>query len=1161
MKKNRNEDYPGRWVCLKKILLVMKLMCVCTLMLFLQASGITYSQKKVNLNVENVSMLDVIQELRKQTGFKFFFNHNELKKVNDVSAKFVEEDLERVLDALLREVNFAYRIEQGVIIITPLSVKDEVKDGYRVVGFVTDEHDKPMPGVTVILKGTSAGTATNNKGYFGFTLPMKKGRLLFTFVGYKSQEIPFEIPCDTVRIKMKEDMEAIDEVVVRAYGTQNKREVVSSISSVTAEEMKELPSASILSMLQGRLAGVNIVNQSGAPGSASVVAVRGFNSLLVDGASDGQPLYVIDGVPMHSFVSPVTGTNTLADIDPSMIESVEVLKDAAAASIYGSRAGNGVILITTKKGRAGDAKFSVNISYTGSKMMETPLQTGGRLERWYKILKIRNTMDKAYDSKKKVSYWPLGYTSVYENKSGVYDGFWQDGHKTEGLDNKMLQDSLNPFYNNQTNWWKHVFRTGKVINGNVQASGGSDRFQYMIGGGFYTEDGIMLNSSYSRVSLNLNLTAQPTEKLRLDARVYGAYMDRSLNVNNGLNHGRFEGMIVSPSGMSTLISNDEELQKQWLEKTNETVVRSDDYRGMGSVFMQYTPVKGLDLSWKGSIDLSQANRNSFKPSFLNAKTLENVSEGQVSRKIYLSSEVLLRYKTSIKEKHNLEILLGMDVNKDQVFFIKGEGRGQASDYIYYYNAAFNLPIVNDGTESSPDWRSLTSYNSDFREKAMVSYFGRFGYNYKQRYLFEGTLRRDGSSTFGEDHKWATFPSVAVGWAFSEEKFMDNFYWLDWGKIRASYGTSGQIFTDEYLAHGLMQNNKSFFMGQAGMSPATPISPDLTWEKSEQYNIGLDFDMFDYRLSLKLDYYYKYTSALIYSVDLPGNMLIGTKRTENAMEVSNEGLELELKADVLREKELRWRIRFNVARNWNRFEKSYSGKDMVGAGLVVGRSINGMYVYIDDGYYQSEDEVPVYYDLLGNEKYMGSLSTQYGVSGYVGTQKIRDLNGDGRISDGDMAYCGSPAPLAHGGWANELSWRNFSLNLLFNFVLGRDMINTAKATGSNYTDLRKLDYWKKPGDETNLPKIGAQIYPKVRSNIENVHSVSLKQITLGYDLPKKMAKKAGFNGVRFFGTIENLFYLSNYSGMNPELVDVYKGIDNGTQYPLSRKMTLGLTLNF
>lgn len=1132
----------------------------CCFTLSLSATSLA-QQEKVSLSMKNVAVQKLFDEIQRQTNLYFLFNMEQVKQLGEISVVADDETVESVLNNVFKNSVLTYIFSGNMIIVRPREMSEDEKKSLRVKGFVRDEKKQPMPGVTVKVVGVPVGTATNEKGWFAIDLPMLKGALEFSFIGYKKQQVNFTEKTDTLQIVMQEDVSDLDEVVVRAYGTQNKREVVSSISSVTAEEMKELPSASILSMLQGRLAGVNIVNQSGAPGSAAVVAVRGFNSLLVDGASDGQPLYVIDGVPMHSFVSPVTGTNTLADIDPSMIESVEVLKDAAAASIYGSRAGNGVILITTKKGRAGDAKFLVNVSYTGSKMMETPLQTGGRLERWYAILDQRNTILNAYDSKNKMNYWPLGYESVYENKSGTYDGFWKDGHKTDGLDNKMLQDSLNPFYNNQTNWWNHVFRTGKVINANVQASGGTERILYMVGGGYYTEDGIMLNSKYARASLNINISARPTEQLRLDARVNGSYIDRSLNINNALNHGRFEGMMVSPSGMSTLLSNDPELQEQWLEKTNASVVRSDDYRGMGSLFLQYTPIKGLELSWRGSIDLSQSNRNSFKPSFLNTKLKENISEGQINRKIYISSEVLLKYKASIKEKHNLEVLLGMDVNKDQIFYIKGEGRGQASDYIYYYNSALNLSLVNDGTESNPKWRSLRNYDSDFREKAMVSYFARFGYNYKQRYLFEGTLRRDGSSTFGEDHRWATFPSIAAGWAFSEEKFMDRFYWLDWGKLRASYGTSGQIFTKEYLAHGLMQNDKKFFNGQSGMSPATPISPDLTWEKSEQYNLGLDLDMFDYRLTMKLDYYYKYTSALIYMVNLPGNMLIGTKRTENAMELSNEGLELELKADILRDKAVKWRVRFNVARNWNRFEKSYTGKDMVGSGLVVGRSINGMYVYIDDGYYQSEDEVPVYYDLNGNEKYMGNRSTQYGVSGYVGRQKIRDLNGDGRISDADKAYCGSPAPLAHGGWANELSWRNFSLNMLFNFVLARDMINLAEASGSNYTDLRKRDYWKKPGDNTKLPRLGDDVYTNIRSNIETVHSISLKQITLGYDVPKKISKQAGFSAIRFFGTIENLFYLSNYSGKNPELIDVYSGIDNGSQYPLPRKFTLGLTLNF
>lgn len=302
-------------------------------------------------------------------------------------------------------------------------------------------------------------------------------------------------------------------------------EVVSAISKVTADEMKELPTASLVNMLQGRLAGVNVVNQSGAPGSAQMVAIRGYNSLMTKGASDGQPLYVIDGVPMHSFVSPVSGTNTMADIDPAMIESVEVLKDAAAASIYGSRAGNGVILITTKKGKVGDAKFSANVSYSVAQLMEYPLQLGGRMERWIEILQTRNKRDAIVDSKTRNRIWPTSYNQVYQAWSGIYDGFWGNGRTAVSIAAR-IQDSLNPYYNNQTNWWKYVFRTGKIINANVQATGGSERFQYMVNAGYYTETGIAVNSSYGRVSLSSNLTAKPTKKLDMDIRIHLSYMDK-----------------------------------------------------------------------------------------------------------------------------------------------------------------------------------------------------------------------------------------------------------------------------------------------------------------------------------------------------------------------------------------------------------------------------------------------------------------------------------------------------------------------------------------------------------------------------------------------------------------------------------------------------------
>lgn len=1085
----------------------------------------------------------------------------DIKQVVEIPA--LRANIEDVLKAVLGE-RFSYQFIGKTIIISPASADPQVnKKSVRLKGFVYDEKKIPMPGVTIQVVGTSVGTVSINNGWFAIDLPILKGKLKFSFVGYKDQEIEFTEKTDTLHIYMKEDVSNLDEVVVRAYGSQKKREVISAISRVTAEEMKELPTASLVNMLQGRMAGVMVVNQSGAPGSAQMVAIRGYNSLMTSGASDGQPLYVIDGVPMHSFVSPVSGTNTMADIDPAMIESVEVLKDAAAASIYGSRAGNGVILITTKKGRAGEAKFSANVSYSASQLMAYPEQVGGRMERIINLERLKNDRGAMYDYTTRKWSWPTSYEDVYEAFSGTYDGFWGNGHLQQKISD-YLQDSLNPYFNNSTNWWKYVYKTGKILNANLQASGGSERMQYMVGAGYYEETGIAINSSYGRYNLSSNLTAKPTKGLDLNVRLYLAYTNKDRDTRNLMSHNRFEVITADPSSTSTLLSNSSEVEAEWLRNANAKKDKSDAYRAMGSVYLQYAFWKGFSLTGSASVDFSQSNSNIFSPSWLDASSWEeNRSEGSISRSITVLGNVLLRYNKSFKEKHNLEVLLGMDINKEQYHYINGHGRGGPSDNIYYYNPNINQPIKNHGYGDYENWESMTSYYSDFREKTMLSYFTRVGYNYKQRYLVEGTLRRDGSSTFGEDHRWATFPSVAVGWAFSEEPFMRWASWLDWGKLRASYGTSGQIFTDEYLAHGLMSVDSDAFMENNGMIPNTMISPDLTWEKSEQYDIGLDLDMFDYRLKMKLDYYYKLTSSLIYNVELPGTILLAGARTENAMELSNEGIELELEADILRNHAVLWRTKFNISRNWNRFEKSYDGKDK--DGLIIGRPTSGLMVYAEDGFYDSDDEVPINWKIDGSQEYLGtSVDPMTGTSGMVGRQKLLDLNGDGRIGTDDMYYVGTAQPLAYGGWVNELTWKNFSLNMLFNYALGRSMINMRPKSiyqtviNVNPTD---MDFWEKPGDDADYPFFGYDFEMQTDKRVEKVHSVSLKQLTVGYDVAKKVSKKIGFSGIRFFVTMENLFYLSNYSGENPEVVDVYKGIDSGSAYPLPRKYSIGLTLNF
>ena len=1143
---------------------------MCGLVLSLSAT-VRAQDQMVTLKVDGMAFTKVISELKRQTQLDFFYSFNEVD-VNRVISLDVKNEK---IDAVLRQIlgnGFSWEYIDNMVIIKPVLLNEPEKKSVRVKGFVLDTKKQPLPGVTVKVVGISIGTATNQKGWFAIDLPLQKGVLEFSFVGFKKQQVNFTEKTDTLRIVMQEDISDLEEVIVRAYSTQNKKEVVSSIATITAEEMKELPAASVLSMLQGRLPGLNIVNQSGAPGSAADVAIRGYNSLLNiasqgKGATDNQPLYVVDGMPMQSFVSPQTGTNTLADLDPSMIESVSVLKDASAASIYGSRAANGVILITTKKGKSGYSQFSVNVSYTISKMLEYPEQTGGRMERWIKMLWDKKKVSSYYENGYVV--YPTSYEGVFKRSGAVYDQWWGNGEREKASSNAMYQDSLNPFYNNQTNWYKYATRTASVKNINIQASGGTEKMQYMLGAGYYTETGIMLNSNYARANFMSNVTVKPTNELRVDGRVYLAYMDRSFN-SGSMVANRYEGMTVKPSQQSTLLVGGGIVEDEWLKVMNGSRSRTDDYRLMGSLLVEYELYKGLSLSASGMVDYTQGNTNEFTPSTLDAAYHENRSEGGIRRNVSLATEELLRYKTSIREKHNIELLLGLNVTKEQVFYISGSGKRGISDYVYYYPKSIEGGVHDYGTKTNPKPRALTTYLSDFREKAMVSYFGRIGYNYDRRYLFEFTYRRDGSSTFGEGHRWADFPSYAIGWAFSEEKFIKNWtaHWLDWGKVRASYGTSGQIFSDEYLAYGLMISSGSF-NGVSAVGSGKSIAPNLTWEKTWQYNMGLDLDMFKNRLGIKFDYYYKYTKDLLYDVFVPGSIYPANSQMRNAMEVSNEGIEFDLQADIFRETTVKWRTKLNLSRNWNRFEKSYNERDP-GLNMIQGKPLNVFFVYDDHGYYQNESEVPVYYDIEGNAVYLAGsdswskVNVVSGVSNLVGTPKFRDIDGDGFTGSGDLIPYGTTLPQAHGGWVNEITWKNFDLNVLFNITLARHMINSNTRSLHEgkpvFVDLRKVSFWSKEGDKADFGRIGTYM-GSLRSKVEKVNSVSLKQITLGYDVPKPIARKFKFSEVRFFVTGENIFYKSNYSGANPEVISVYSGVDDGGQYPLPQKWTIGLTLKF
>ena len=1175
MKKNEEVSPSPGWGW-RKNFRVMKLCLLLTLFSVMQTVAATYAQNtRLDLNVKDATIERVMNSIRGQSEFSFFYDDAAIEKISNITLNLKNATVEEVMTRCLEGTGFSFRIlDKTIILFRENRGQQDVKE-YIVKGKVVNEKNEPMPGVTIRVDGTSIGVASDVDGNFTLRLPMEKGTLIFSFVGYKDKKVNYA-GTKSLTVKMEENVAALDEVQVVAYGSQKKRTMVSAISSVKADDIKELPTHSLENLLQGHMAGVEVNNMSGAPGGGgAVVAIRGYNSFFVDGEGEdrnmGTPLYVVDGVPMQAFTSPITGTNTLSDIDPSMIESIEVLKDAASAAIYGSRAGNGVILITTKKGRAGQAKFSANVSYSASWLPKTPVLTGGRAERMWHLMGYRNTVTPYQDEN---GHWkmPTSIDEVYNYKgqyAPVYDWFRGDGSHANNA--YALQDSLNPFYNNSTDWWRYAFHTAKVLNANLQASGGSEKFRYMLGAGYYKEEGIQYGSDYERVNVMTNLMAQPTKRVMLENQISLSYTDRSRGGNSGSGR-KIEGLSVSPNRQSSLLPGSDYIKGVMLERLNTMIEKNHGYAARYNLVLDYEIIKNMHLRITGGLDYSQQNQNHFEPSTLDKNTHYSVSKGDIGRNLSILNENLLSYNFSIKKDHNFDILLGLSFQKDQSYRNAGSGTGGPNDDIHYvgdnWGGANGLLQLSD-----TKYRSAFTYESDFTEERLNSYFGRLTYNFREKYMFETTVRRDGSSVFGENVRWATFPSVAAGWAFSEEPFLKSFYWLSFAKIRVSWGRSGQKFYQPYLSQGLVTGGENW-MGRRSMMPDMSggmINRSLTWEETDQYDVGLDLNFLDYRLKLTCDYYYRYTKGQLQKVDLPGDIHYHDSQWQNALAVSNEGLELELTADIFRETAVKWRMKVNASRNWNRFEKSSDGFDF--GNSIIGKPLYQIRAYKTEGYYNSLDEVPLTYMSNGQIRPLTGGTAANGLF-FGGMRKIADLNGNGTVNQSDMYLAASPLPQAYGGIVHELTWKQFDLNMLFSYSIGRHIIRVyddshlgPSEESPILSDLSKINYWQGPGDDNaDYPAIqnytnSVQYDGQYDTDIENVHMIRLKQLTLGYNLHERWAKKIGLSGARLFVTAENLFLLTNYKGLDPEIVSIFSGIDNLGGYPLPRKFTVGLTVNF
>lgn len=1181
MKKNGETCYLPRGGCVKKWLFLMRNFLVIFLMstMSLYANQMALAQK-VSIKVSNVDLKGVIEAIERQTKLGFLYNEREVKLVKNLSLDVKDMEVAKVLDMVLKGTKLVYSIDEETILISVAKsvANDTVKaPKERVIrGRVTDTKKEPLAGVSVYIKGTTRGVATDANGKYELVLASPKDIVLvYSFIGMKMKEVPLKDQ-NEINVVLEDEVSDLDEVRVIAYGKTTKREATGAMASIKGEDLISVPTSNLSSLLQGRVAGLDVSNLSGAPGTGGTATIlRGYNTLDAEQRDFSSPLWVVDGVPITNMNSSLTGTNALAELDPESIESIEVLKDAAATSMYGSRAANGVILVTTKRGKNGERSIRASVSYSWSYIPQYPTVFAGKESRDYKLKALRNYRQ-AYLNGDGEPIYPTSYKDVYGKSQGIYDYFWGYGNERGANYIDQLQDSLNPFYNNSTNWFKRFFQTGKVLTANVQSLYGTDRFNSSVGAGFYDETGILKNSGFTRFNFMTNLGFKPSDRFNVDVHLSLAYARRRRNQGESSNQIRGEGENLvnipgAPFETSPFLPASSVVEDYVLNSQEGIKEKNEDLFGRLSVALTYNITDWLRVSSTNSIGYSLSKQNKFTPMELNSDNRTQTQGAFLENRVLLT-ENLLVFNKQFKD-HKVEALAGVSSQLDEEHVVGGQAAGGPNNQVHY--AAGGWPSLD---ESGTKPRALQSYSSNYEKDVMVSFLGRLTYSYKQRYIFGASVRRDGSSKFGKGKPWGTFPAVSAAWVFSDESFMDNFGWLDFGKLRGSWGETGTQFTSRYLAYGALSTGY-VFMGNATVVPEAAnglLNPDLSWETTGQYNIGFDLDFLNYRLNVVFDYYNRYTDDMMYAVTLPGNYSPMLTQYQNAGAISNKGVELALRYDIFRRDDFRWRLHFNIARNWNKFEESHNGRDL--DNYIIGEPLNIIRRLKTQGVIESEDQIPYIYNAAGEKQYLYPDMYMGQRQFYtVGDMYYYDADGDGKINpSSDALYVGSPLPKAQGGIMTELQWKGFDLSLNFTYSLGRSIINAGKAqavavnsstlNGPILEDIRKYTFWEKPGDKADFPRLS---YDSGKNNtgiysdqfVEDVNYLKMKSFVLGYTLPKKVTDRMRLQKVRAYLSGENLFTWTNYSGTDPETVDLMTGYDNNRKYPLSRKFTIGLSINF
>ncbi|MBK0379719.1 TonB-dependent receptor [Mucilaginibacter segetis] len=1155
----------------------MKLTVVLWITALLQVGAATYAQK-VSLSVKNVPLDLVLDKLGKQTGYNFLYNSTTIKKGVPVSLNVKDETLTDVLMQCFKYQPFTYIINGNTVVIREKDNTAETSSNIVVApivisGLITDARGVPLPGVNVREKGTTNGVTSDPNGRYSITVDNANAVLVFSFIGFTTQELAVGERTQ-INVTLKEQVSNLEDVVVIGYGSVKKRDLTGAVGQLKGEDLMKGNPISLSQGLQGKLAGVSVNQNDGAPGAGVSIQIRGANSY----GTNTQPLYVIDGIPFDAASTPTNDAtsgnnqtfNPLALINPSDIESVEILKDASATAIYGSRGANGVVLVTTKKGKAGETKvqFSTNtsVSMLGKRVeVLDPYNYSNYVNEGYNNGVLYNGY--TFYQLPYPGQWSYPYANnQFQYDAGVYqpapEDFLKPGIRTDEYGNSTDVEG--------SNWLDLITRTAISQDYNLSVSGGGDHGFYSISGNYAKQEGIIKRTDFERYALRANVGQKVGNWLEIGLNTSFGRTVSNFAKTNSFDYGIIRSALIFPTTFApqtdiTQISN----ELGWLSANPYLYVMTakDNLAAISSFSSAYGEVKLTDwLKFRQNlgINYSANNRGTYYNSLTGegqAPTINGRAGQSDDWYTRIVTESLLTFNKDFGRIHSLNAVLGF-THESANYGNKAMSATNFPDdltYDYDMGKALNPGKLVSGRGASE----------------LVSFLARANYTLNDKYLFTASFRRDGSSKFATKNKFANFVSGAIAWRASEEKFIKNLNVFSDLKFRLSAGKTGNQAIAEYATLPQLASANYPIGGslQSGMAESTyngPANPNLKWETTTQYDAGVDMGFLNNRISFVIDYYSKKTTDLLQSIKTP--LSTGFQQmTINHGWVKNEGLEITGKFQALVTGPLKWSIDANISFNRNTIggldNDQFASRLWNAADYVFiqrnGMPIGAIYGYVEDGYYDNEAEVrsnPVY-----------ANASDAIIKQKIGEVKYLNLDDDPNITDADRTIIGNTNPDFIAGITNNFNYKNFNLSFFIQGVYGNDIFN-GNLSDVTLNSIGNIPAFAYAGRWTPDTKATAT-WPKVNNGytrewlisnryIEDGSYVRLKSVTFGYDFNKPFK---GVQTISLFATGTNLLTLTKYDWFDPDVNSFggdasRRGVDIHA-YPSSRTFSLGARVSF